>query len=102
MLDGHVHEVAELDVGHGARLRRGAVEAREWLKGSRGWTAGRGVGAIAGALSGELSADGVRSSLRRRSLDESEHFADACAEEILSDGGDIGDDEIFQVSADVR
>ena len=28
LLDGHVHGMAELDVGHGARLRRGAVEER--------------------------------------------------------------------------
>ena len=53
----------------------------------------RGVGTIAGTLSGEHSADGVRSSLRRRSLDESERLADAFAEKLLTDGGDIGDDE---------
>ncbi len=29
-------------------------------------------------------------------------MADAFAEELLTDGGDIGDDEIFQVSADDR
>ena len=35
----------------------------------------------------------MRSSLRRRSLDESERLADAFAEKLLTDGGDIGDDE---------
>ena len=38
-------------------------------------------------------AQSVRSSLRRGSLDESERWADALAEKLLTDGGDIGDDE---------
>ena len=38
-------------------------------------------------------AQSVRSSRRRRSLDESERLADAFAEKLLTDGGDIGDDE---------
>ena len=36
---------------------------------------------------------GQRLTQRRRSLDESERLTDAFAEELLSDGGDIGDDE---------
>ena len=58
-------------------------------------------GVAAHDLPGPL-APSVRSSLRRRSLDESKRLADAFAEELLTDGGDIGDDEIFQVSADDR
>ena len=53
------------------------------------------LGVAAHDLPGPL-APSVRSSLRRRSLDESERLADAFAEELLTDGGDIGDDEIFQ------
>ena len=59
------------------------------------------LGVAAHDLQGKI-AQSVRSSLRRRSLDESERLADAFAEKLLTDGGDMGDDEIFQVSADVR
>ena len=59
------------------------------------------LGVAAHDLPGPL-APRVRSSLRRRPLDESKRLADAVAEELLTDGGDIGDDEIFQVPADVR
>ena len=57
------------------------------------------LGVAAHDLPGPI-AQSVRSSLRRRSLDESERLADAFAEKLLTDGGDIGDDEIFQVLED--
>ena len=50
------------------------------------------LGVAAHDLPGTI-AQSVRSSLRRRSLDESERLADAFAEKLLTDGGDIGDDE---------
>ncbi len=58
------------------------------------------LGVAAHDLPGPL-APSVRSSLRRRSLDEGERLADAFAEELLTDGGDIGDDEIFQVLQEI-
>ena len=58
------------------------------------------LGVAAHDLPGPL-APSVRSSLRRRPLDETKRVADAFAEELLTDGGDIGDDEIFQVLQEI-
>ena len=55
-------------------------------------------------IAGDAWVGGARPSRANRTERALQPQAEATgtAEELLTDGGDIGDDEIFQVSADVR